>query len=65
MRQAGNAPRPLNEIDRDPAREALDEAFLVDILGLPAMLVATNGALALLRRKLAREPSINGGKRKF
>lgn len=57
--------RPLNEIDLDTERAALDEAFLIDILGLSATLVGPDGPLALLRRKLAREPSINGGKRKF
>lgn len=61
-----NAPmRPLNEIDLDAERAALDEAFLIDILGMSASLAVVDGPLALMRRKLVREPSINGGKREF
>ena len=61
----GNAPmRPFNEIDLDDARAKLDRAFLGGILGLPESLFATDGPLALLRRKLAAEPSISGSKKR-
>ena len=47
----------------DPARAALDRALLVDVLGLPESLCAAGGPLETLRRKLAAEPQIHGGKR--
>ena len=47
----------------DPARAALDRALLVDVLGLPESLCADGGPLETLRRKLAAEPQIHGGKR--
>jgi hypothetical protein len=56
--------RPFNEIDLDGARAELDRVFLRDVLGLPAVLFADDGALALLRRKLAAEPSVAGTKRR-
>ncbi|WP_298017532.1 hypothetical protein [uncultured Parasphingopyxis sp.] len=55
--------RPLHEIDVDNTRTALDAAFLIDILGLPGALADEGGALDLLRKKLAAEPSIHGGKK--
>ncbi len=54
---------PFDQIDEDPARARLDRAILVDVLGLPASLVAADGPIDLIRRKLAREPQIHGGKR--
>ena len=54
---------PFDQIDEDPARERLDRALLVEVLGLPKSLCAPDGPLALLRRKLAAEPQIHGGKR--
>ena len=54
---------PFDQIDEDPAREALDRALVVDVLGLPESLCAPGGPLDLLRRKLAAEPQIHGGKR--
>ena len=54
---------PFDQIDEDPARARLDRAMLVDVLGLPASLVAADGPIDLIRRKLAREPQIHGGKR--
>jgi hypothetical protein len=51
--------RPVNEMDTDPARAALDERFMTDVLSLDPVLV---DAVALLRAKLAREPSIQGSK---
>jgi hypothetical protein len=55
--------RPFNEIAEDTARAELDGQFLIDILGLPSELNAPGGPLALLRHKLAAEPSIHGGKK--
>ncbi len=54
---------PFDQIDEDPARQKLDRAILVDVLGLPESLVAADGPIDLLRRKLAREPQIHGGKK--
>ena len=53
---------PFDQIDEDEARAELDRALLVDVLGLPASLCEPDGPLALLRRKLAAEPQIHGGK---
>ena len=53
---------PFDQIDRDPARAALDRAVLVELLGLPAELCEAGGTIDLLRRKLAAEPQIHGGK---
>lgn len=53
---------PFDQIDEDPARARLDRAILVDVLGLPESLVAPDGPIDLIRRKLAREPQIHGGK---
>lgn len=53
---------PLHEIDKDPVRKELDERFAIEILDLDESIVAEGGALELLRMKLAREPSIRGGK---
>lgn len=54
---------PFDQIDEDPARAELDRRLLVDVLGLPDSLCAKNGPVDLLRRKLAREPQIHGGKK--
>ena len=56
--------RPLNEIARDTARAELDRKFLGGILGLPETLFEDGGPLALLRAKLAAEPSIHGNKKR-
>ena len=53
---------PFDQIDEDPARADLDRRLLVDVLGLPATLCEDGGPIDLLRRKLAREPQIHGGK---
>lgn len=55
---------PCNEIVADEARAQLDREFLGGILGLPDDLFRGGGPLDLLRRKLAAEPSIHGGKRR-
>ena len=54
---------PFDQIDEDPARAELDRRLLLGVLGLPPALCAEGGPLALLRRKLAAEPQIHGGKR--
>ena len=54
---------PFDQIDEDPARAELDRRLLVDVLGLPASLCEEGGPIDLLRRKLAREPQIHGGKK--
>ena len=54
--------RPVNEIDRDTVRHELDTRLTTEVLGFPPELVAPDGPLALLRQKLALEPSIAGGK---
>ena len=54
---------PFDQIDEDPARAELDRRLLVDVLGLPVSLCAEHGPIDLLRRKLAREPQIHGGKK--
>ena len=54
---------PVNQIDEDPVRAELDRRLLSEVLGLPAELCAPDGPMDLLRRKLAAEPSIHGGKK--
>ena len=54
---------PFDQIDEDPARAELDRRLLVNVLGLPASLCEEGGPIDLLRRKLAREPQIHGGKK--
>ena len=54
---------PFDQIDEDPARAELDRRLLVDVLGLPATLCEPDGPIDLLRRKLAHEPQIHGGKK--
>ncbi|MCY3836104.1 MAG: hypothetical protein OXF83_06670 [Anaerolineaceae bacterium] len=55
---------PINQIDEDENRAELDRRLLTEVLGLPAALcTGAESPLALLRRKLAAEPSIHGGKK--
>ena len=51
---------PANETYRDEVRQALDQAFLVDLLGLPKTILES---LNLLRRKWCAEPTVHGGKK--
>lgn len=53
---------PAHELDHDAVRQMLDEQFLGKILGIPERIVGMGKALDLLRRKLAKEPSIRGNK---
>ena len=54
---------PVNQIDEDENRAELDRRLLTEVLGLPgALCESADSPLALLRRKLAAEPSIHGGK---
>ena len=54
---------PFDQIDEDPARAELDRRLLVDVLELPENLCEDGGPIDLLRRKLAKEPQIHGGKK--
>ena len=54
---------PFDQIDEDAARAELDRRLLVDVLRLPEWLVNPEGPLELIRRKLAREPQVHGGKK--
>ena len=50
---------PANEAYRDPTRQALDRAVLVDLLGLPEAVLEP---LEALRRQWCAEPTVHGGK---
>jgi hypothetical protein len=52
---------PFDQIDIDGQRHEIDAA-LGPIFGVPDRLLGSGGPLDLLRRKLAREPSITGGR---
>ncbi len=54
--------RPVNEIAKDVVRAEIDTRLATEVLGFPPDLVALDGPLALLRQKLALEPSIAGSK---
>jgi hypothetical protein len=54
--------RPVNEIAQDTVRAEIDTRLATEVLGFPPELVAPDGPLALLRQKLALEPSIAGSK---
>ena len=53
---------PLHELDSDPVRKELDEAFALNVLRLPESIFRSDGPLELLRMKLSQEPSIRGSK---
>ena len=53
---------PFDQVDEDPARAELDRRLIVDVLGMPESLCEAGGPVDLLRRKLAREPQVHGGK---
>ena len=50
---------PANEAYRDPVRQKLDEALIIDLLGFDREILES---LALLRNKWCHEPSVHGGK---
>ncbi|MCY4546406.1 MAG: hypothetical protein OXD39_14325 [Gemmatimonadetes bacterium] len=50
---------PANEAYQDENRQALDEAVLVGLLGLPESIL---DPLAVLRRQWCTEPTVHGGK---
>ena len=54
---------PFDQIDEDPARAELDRRLIVDVLQLPGWLCELGGPMDLLRRKLAHEPQVHGGKK--
>jgi hypothetical protein len=53
---------PFFEIDKDQTRRELDKVFLHEVLGFKKSILQDDGPLNLLRKKLAHEPSIRGGK---
>ncbi len=50
---------PANESYHDPARQALDEALLVELLGVPKDIA---DEFDVIRRQWCAEPSVHGGK---
>ncbi|MDD5082239.1 MAG: hypothetical protein PHU08_02575 [Dehalococcoidales bacterium] len=54
--------RPVNEIAQDAVRAEIDTRLATEVLGFPPELTAPDGPIALLRQKLALEPSIAGTK---
>ncbi|OGO23611.1 MAG: hypothetical protein A2Z28_04495 [Chloroflexi bacterium RBG_16_51_9] len=54
--------RPVNEIAQDVVRAEIDTRLATEVLGFSPELAAPDGPLALLRQKLALEPSITGSK---
>lgn len=54
--------RPVNEIAHDTVRWEIDVRLATEVLGFPPELVDLDAPLALLRKKLAVEPSITGSK---
>jgi len=54
--------RPVNEIAQDAVRAEIDTRLTTEVLGCPPELASPDGPLALLRQKLALEPSITGAK---
>ena len=50
---------PANESYHDPNRKALDEALLMELLGVPKEVVAD---FDVIRRQWCAEPSVHGGK---
>jgi len=54
--------RPVNEIAQDAVRAEIDTRLATEVLGFSLELAAPDGPLALLRQKLALEPSIAGSK---
>ena len=50
---------PANEAYRDEVRKKLDQAVLVELLGLPDVIMES---LEILRYQWCLEPSVHGGK---
>jgi len=53
---------PINEIAHDAVRTEIDTRLATEVLGFSPELAAPDGPMALLRQKLALEPSITGSK---
>jgi hypothetical protein len=49
------AVEPLHQLDKVETRHSLDKAFMTDVLGFSEKLPDLNGAMQLLRMKLALE----------
>ena len=58
----GRQLQPVNETARDAVRAEIDSLLVTEALGFPPELMAPDGPLALLRQKLALEPSITRSK---
>lgn len=54
---------PLDQIDEDICRHELDHRLLIDVLGCPPDICDEGGPIDLIRKKLAAEPQIHGGKK--
>ena len=55
---------PFNQMDEDPVRQELDRLLLSEVLGIKeAECPDVHEGLALLRKMLCQEPSIDGGKK--
>ena len=54
--------KQVNEIAQDAVRAEIDTRLATEVLAFPPELVAPDAPLALLRQKLALEPSIAGSK---
>ncbi len=54
--------RPVNEMAQDAVRAEIDTRLATEVLGFSPAMAAAGGPLALLRQKLALEPSIAGTK---
>lgn len=53
---------PMYRLDEDSVRQELDQRFGTEVLGIPAHLFEPGGPVDLLRKKLAKEPSVRGNK---
>ena len=54
---------PLNQIAEDVCRHELDRRLLIDVPGCPPDICDEGGPIYLIRKKLAAEPQIHGGKK--
>lgn len=54
---------PFNQMDEDPVRSEIDRRLIVEVLCLSEELCREGGPIDRLRRKLASEPQIQGGKK--
>ena len=57
----GNKLLPMHQMHKDPTRRELDERFAREVLGITGSVLAPDGPLEILRKKLSLEPSVRGG----